>query len=167
VMRASVTKYRHDSRQCCIRPGAHVQRFHLHPYRLDPDHPSSSCNQAAQAPAADAGQSMVSRRPRLRICIRIGRSGCPVALGPVMETGTKVGPLTDALVPLSVIRAVLPTASFNQRRSKFALSFHSSATPASDAPGTWRAATACALNSAGCRLRRRLLFSSTSVRLFQ
>jgi hypothetical protein len=115
--------------------------------QLDPDHLSRSASHAAQDPPADGGHSIVSRSPRLRTWIRIGRSGCAGAFAPVMATGTKVGLFCGAQVPSPGTKAVFMTASFTQRRSRFALSLRSRATPASDAPGTRHAATDCALKA--------------------
>jgi hypothetical protein len=101
-----------------------------------------------------------------RTRIRIGRCESVTGFGFVIATGTNAGVLSG--VPASSLFTSAPRlcASLIQRLSTFALICLTSATPDTDAPGTWHAATDSDLNIAVCRLRRRFSCSFISVRLF-
>jgi hypothetical protein len=85
VMRVSGAEDVHDTRQCRIYTGSHVQRFHCNPGRIDPDHRVSSRSSAAHSDAADTGHCTITVPELLRSSILIIGSAGTDANG----TGTK------------------------------------------------------------------------------
>src|SRR5579862_2161260 len=74
IMGSRFTEHIHDASQRFIYSGTHVERFHRHPSRIDPDHLISSLSSKAHSRAADAGHSMLTLRPLRRTSMRIALS---------------------------------------------------------------------------------------------
>jgi hypothetical protein len=87
--------------------------------------------------------------------MRIGSCESADGLVLAIATGRNAGAFCAAALGSHFTNAPPPCVSLIQRLSRFALIWRSSATPDTDAPGTWQAATDSDLNIAGCRLRRR------------
>lgn len=63
MVRPSAAEDLNDTRQRCVGSSAHVHGFDTKPEGVDADHRSQSRSQAAQAAAADAGQTTVTVVP--------------------------------------------------------------------------------------------------------
>jgi hypothetical protein len=143
MMGSRFTEHIHDAGQRFGYPGAHVERFHREPVRIDPDHLISSLSSNAHSPAADAGHSMLTFRPLRRTSMRIALS---VGLG-ASDTGMNPSDPCIAM-PGSVVRIAiglpLRSAFLTQSRSMFAFRPRARATAATDTPGCWHAPIASA-----------------------
>src|SRR6218665_352865 len=157
MMRAGFAEDLHHASKGGLGPGSHVQRLDGQPQSVQTDHRSNSRIQAAHSAAALAGQVtttvVVPRRSSKRIST--GTAG-----GTGKATATKAEEVAEPSATFatgSLIRVGMTSASRTQRRSRLALIPTDIATAANDTPGCTADATALALNSSLCSLRRRPL----------
>jgi hypothetical protein len=119
MMGARFAKHIHHACQRFINSRTHVERFDSEPGRINADHFTSSRSNSAHSCAAEAGHSMLRRRPLRRTSMRI----TPVAGLAGSETGMNCsisGCVSTAAVGCMAMGAFFRSAFVTQLRNMFA-----------------------------------------------
>src|SRR5258708_33626889 len=146
MVRARLTKYLDHACERRVYSRSHVQRLNGNPGGIDADHFMSARSNSAHSRACDAGQRKLTRFAPLRNSIWIVLS---VGLE-ASDTGTKPSAPSATVFDLleRIAMGASPrSASWTQRRNRFAFSPRARATDAIDTPGCWQAPTASALKN--------------------
>jgi hypothetical protein len=151
-MSARFAEHTDHARQGGVDPGAHGQRFHGEPGRIDPDHFKTSRSQIAHSCIAELGQCTFTVKVPRRTSIRIAVFSTVFA---GIGSATNASPGDGNALTADLLSSSARSASTTQRRSRFALTERAIAAAAIDTPGCRHAATASALNAALCVRRRR------------
>ena len=155
MMRARLAEHLDHASERGVYSGSHVQRLNGNPGGIDADHFMSARRSSAHSRACDAGHCKLTRLRPLR-----ARSGSRSLSEPEGRIRGQSHPRDLALwlgQPGRIAMGASPrSASFTQRRKRFAFSPRANATAAIDTPGCWHSPTASALkNTLWCRRRRR------------